>query len=119
MIEISTEHAFISGYHPGIRWICARCNRGIPDEIEYVDADGVRDVLRSSNLVYNAEIIERVSSYRLCIIVAAAALAGGMVVFTFDRAPLFLTFCFSFVVSMLSACLSLSLCTDLARSSFI
>ena len=90
MIEINNERAFISGY-PGqrTRWTCTRCNREVSDEIEYVNADGGRDVFHSTDLVHNAEIVERVSTCRLYIIVVAAALAGGMAVFTFGRASLF------------------------------
>jgi hypothetical protein len=90
MIEIINEPAFLSRY-PGQRtkWTCARCMREVPDETEYVSADGVREAFRSSDLVRNSEIVERVSTFRLYIIIVTAALAGGMVVFSFDRATLF------------------------------
>lgn len=60
MIEIINEPAFLSGY-PGQRtkWTCARCMREVPDETEYVSADGVREAFRSSDLVRNSEIVER------------------------------------------------------------
>jgi hypothetical protein len=58
--------------------------REIPDETEYVSADGVREAFRSSHLVHNSEIVKRVSTFRLEIIIVSAALAGGMVVFIFD-----------------------------------
>jgi hypothetical protein len=90
MIELSNEPAFLSGI-PGqtTRWSCARCMRTIPDEREYIDTDGTHHIFRAIDSVRDAEIVERVSKCRLFIIIAVAAFAGGMVIFTFDRAPLF------------------------------
>jgi hypothetical protein len=90
MIELSNEPAFLSGIRgQTTRWSCARCMRAIPDEAEYIDTDGTHHIFRAIDSVRHAEIVERVSNCRLCIIIAVAAFAGGMVIYTFDRAPLF------------------------------
>jgi hypothetical protein len=106
MIEINNKPAFSRSYIGGRfvddrptlwgfgwdagepKWICTRCNRSIPDEEEYI-IDGTRHIYRAIDMVRHAEIVERVSTCWLCIIIACAAFVGGMMVFTFEEAPLF------------------------------
>jgi hypothetical protein len=85
MIEITNEPAFIAGYHT--RWHCRRCNQEVPNETEYVDYRGEHAVLRSDDLVYDAEILARISTCRLTIIIVISALVGALTVGTVDRLP--------------------------------
>jgi|SRR6266851_9077567 len=83
MIEINNDPPFTL-YDAG--WHCRRCNQFVPDERAYT-VDGTRGVLRATDLVDNASIVGRISTCRLIIIVAAAALVGALSVGSVDRMP--------------------------------
>jgi hypothetical protein len=82
LIEINNDPAF-TRYHT--QWHCRRCNQLVPDERNYAVADGVHGVIRSTDLVDDAAIVARISTCRLIIIVAAAALVGALSVGSVDR----------------------------------
>src|SRR5262249_40960171 len=84
LIEITNEPAFIPSYHT--QWHCRRCNQPVPDERHY-ELDGRREIFRSSDVVCGAAIVARISTWRLTIIVLAAALVGAFTVGSIDRMP--------------------------------